>query len=81
MRTLAALGAFVGTIVAVVPAMAVLLAVVRLWLEGNGKPSWLFTEQSKFLGFASPADLLLVVGSVAAGLIVALLVWRLLGER
>lgn len=81
MRLIAAFGALIGTIIATALLLAVVFAIVRLWLEGDGKASWLFKERNTLVGPSSPADFLLVFGSVAASLIVALLVWRLLDKK
>ena len=81
MRLLVAFGAFIGAIVAAAFVLAIALAVVRLWLEGDGSASWLFKERNTLVGPSSPADLLLVCGCTAVALIVATFVWRLLGKR
>ena len=81
LRFVAAFGAFIGTAVAAAFLLAIVFAIVRLWLEGDGNASWLFKERHTLVGPGSPADFLLVFGSVAASLIVALLVWRLLDKN
>ena len=69
-----ALAAFVAASVAAAVVLAVVLGVSMLWLEGDGKPSWLFAARERgFLGPSSPADLLLIALSVIAGLLGALI--------
>ena len=61
---------FFAAAVASAVVLAVIFGVVRLWLEGDGSPSWLFAERERgLLGPSSPADILLVALSVGTGLL------------
>ena len=76
-RLIFALAGFVAAAIAVAVVLAVVLGVLMLWLEGDGTPSWLFTARERgVFGPSSPADLLLVSLSMAAGLAGAIIVAR-----